>query len=170
MFVKSAALAVLALVASVSAQNHTSFTNPVQDGLSYAAGSKQPFSWNMACVAPSTFTSPTPTNVTVVLVDSTNSNGAFYLQDVATIDCTKSSGNAEWTVPTTYDTTNKLYSLKIVLSQDVYSSRFTITGTTKTSPSAAPPATTTKPSSGAKVMAPLFSGVAAAAAAAIYLL
>ncbi|KAG9324811.1 hypothetical protein KVV02_004684 [Mortierella alpina] len=168
MHFKTAALAALALVASVSAQtpNHTYFTNPVGDGQIYKAGSTETFSWNLACVPPSTFTSATPSNVSVVLVNSTNTNNAFYLMDVATIDCTKTSGNTQWTVPDKYDSTT-LFSLKIVLSQDVYSSKFTISGG-KTTP---PPTTTNPPTSGAKSLVPVLSSVAAAAVAgALYVL
>ncbi|KAF9937635.1 hypothetical protein BGZ67_001036 [Mortierella alpina] len=168
MHFKTAALAALALVASVSAQtpNHTYFTNPVGDGQIYKAGSTETFSWNLACVPPSTFTSATPSNVSVVLVNSTNTNNAFYLMDVATIDCTKTSGNTQWTVPDKYDSTT-LFSLKIVLSQDVYSSKFTISGG-KTTP---PPTTTNPPTSGAKSLVPVLSSVAAVAVAgALYVL
>ncbi|KAF9989063.1 hypothetical protein BGZ75_007745 [Mortierella antarctica] len=168
MHFKTAALAALALVASVSAQtpNHTYFTNPVGDGQIYKAGSTETFSWNLACVPPSTFTSATPSNVSVVLVNSTNTNNAFYLMDVATIDCTKTSGNTQWTVPDKYDSTT-LFSLKIVLSQDVYSSKFTISGG-KTTP---PPTTTSPPTSGAKSLVPVLSSVAAVAVAgALYVL
>lgn len=169
MHFKTAALAALAFVASVSAQtpNHTYFTNPVGDGSVYKAGSQETFSWNLACVPPSTYTSATPSNVSVVLVNSTNTNNAFFLMDIATIDCTKSSGNAQWTVPDKYDSTT-LFSLKIVLSQDVYSSKFTISGG-KGTPAPAP--TSPSPKSGAMSLAPVFSAVAAAAAAgALYVL
>ncbi|KAF9956525.1 hypothetical protein BGZ72_002696 [Mortierella alpina] len=169
MHFKTAALTALALIASVSAQtpNHTYFTNPVGDGQIYKAGSQETFSWNMACVPPSTYTSPNPSNVSVVLVNSTNTNNAFYLMDVATIDCTKSSGNTQWTVPDKYDSSS-LFSLKIVLSQDVYSSKFTISGG-KTAPGQ--PTASTPPTSGAKSLVPVLSSVAAAAVAgALYVL
>ncbi|CAO3563403.1 unnamed protein product [Mortierella alpina] len=169
MLFKTAALAALALAASVSAQtpNHTYFTNPVGDGQIYKAGSTETFSWNMACVPPSTYTSATPSNVSVVLVNSTNTNNAFFLMEVATIDCTKTSGNTQWTVPDKYDSTT-LFSLKIVLSQDVYSSKFTISGGKGNPP---PPTTTNPPANSAKALVPVLSSVAAAVAAgALYVL
>ncbi|KAG0367502.1 hypothetical protein BC939DRAFT_450023 [Gamsiella multidivaricata] len=171
MFIKSAALTVLALAASVSAQtpNHTYFTNPVTDGLNYVAGQTATFSWALACVSPSTYTSTTPTQVPVQLLNSTNSNNAFYLADVTTIDCTKSQGNTQWSVPDKFGTSG-LFSLKIVFDggNAAYSGRFTISSKdAPATPSAtAAPTATSKPS-GANVLVPVLSGAAAIAAGAL---
>ncbi|KAF9948014.1 hypothetical protein BGZ70_002401 [Mortierella alpina] len=178
MLFKTAALAALALAASVSAQtpNHTYFTNPVGDGQIYKAGSTETFSWNLACVPPSTYTAANPSNVSVVLVNSTNTNNAFFLMEVASIDCTNGrclksvvesylSGTVHCVLP---EDSTTLFSLKIVLSQDVYSSKFTISGG-KAAP--APPTTSNPPASSAKSLVPVLSSVAAAVAAgALYVL
>ncbi|KAG0303460.1 hypothetical protein BGZ98_006637 [Dissophora globulifera] len=172
MFIKSAAVAALALVASVSAQtpNHTYFTNPVGDGMVYTVGDNATFSWQTACVAPSTFTSATPTKVPVQLLNATNSDLAFFLADVGTIDCTQSQGNQQWTIPGNFGTSG-LFSLKLVFDNNnvAYSGRFSIK-----SNSPAPPAQTTGASapgkSAANVVAPLLSGAAAAVAGALLFL
>ncbi|KAF9183232.1 hypothetical protein BGZ50_004386, partial [Haplosporangium sp. Z 11] len=165
MFTKTAALAILALAASVAAQtpnNHISFTNPVGENRQYQAGANETFSWQTACVPPANLTSSTPTKVAVHLLNADDSDKAYYLDDVTTIDCTKSSGNEYWIIPDKYSPTT-LLSLRIVLDQgSAYSGKFTIKGgksSTPTTPSDA------EPTSGAGVVAPVLSGAAAVIAA-----
>ncbi|KAF9579553.1 hypothetical protein BGW38_004140 [Lunasporangiospora selenospora] len=140
MFFKSVSIAALAFAVVVYSQdtplNRTTFTNPVGDNMVYTSGENATFSWQTSCVSPSIWTSQTPSKVAVQLVNSTNSNNAFYLQDVTTIDCSKTQGNNYWQVPGKYDS-NTLFSLKIVLDQgNVYSGRFYIRS--KDTPSASP--------------------------------
>ncbi|KAF8927350.1 hypothetical protein EDD21DRAFT_392333 [Dissophora ornata] len=170
MFIKSVAVAALALAASVSAQtpNHTYFTNPVTDGLAYTVGENATFSWEMACVSPSTYTSTTPTKVPVQLLNSTNSNNAFFLAQVATIDCSQAQGNNNWVVPSAYGTSG-YFSLKIVFDNNnaAYSGRFTINSASSTATTTAATATTTKASGASSMVAPLLSGAAAVVAGAL---
>jgi len=120
-------LAVLAAAAtSVYAQlpKHTFFTSPVGDGITYAGGSKQVFSWLNACTA----TSPTPTKTEVHLLNANNPNAAYYVATIATIDCTKDQGNVKWTVPEKYADGKTKYALKIdLVPNGVYSGSFKIT-------------------------------------------
>ncbi|KAI1310231.1 hypothetical protein EDD11_003877 [Mortierella claussenii] len=182
MFIKSTAVAILALAASVSAQtpalNHTYFTNPVTDGLSYPQGSSQTFSWSLPCTAPSTWVAKDPTQVNVELLNSNDPNNAFYLQKVTTIDCSKTSGNVQWTVPSDVGT-DGFFSLRIAIdtataTQNAYSGRFHITapGGKPASPSTtgSQPAPTTGGKSAANSVAPVLSGAAAVVAAAALLL
>ena len=119
-------LAVLAAAAtSVYAQlpKHTFFTSPVGDGITYAGGSKQVFSWLNACTA----TSPTPTKTEVHLLNANNPNAAYYVATIATIDCTKDQGNVKWTVPEKYADGKTKYALKIdLVPNGVYSGIFKI--------------------------------------------
>ncbi|KAG0258728.1 hypothetical protein BG011_003100 [Mortierella polycephala] len=170
MFTKTAALAVLALAASVAAQtpsDHIFFTNPVGDDRQYQAGANETFSWQTACVAPSSLISSTPTKAAVQLMNADDSDMAFFLEDITTIDCSKNSGNNYWVVPDKYSSTT-LLSLKIALDEgSAYSGKFTIKGG-KATPTTAPDAD--KPASGASIVAPVLSGAAAAVAAAALLL
>ncbi|CAO3572693.1 unnamed protein product [Mortierella alpina] len=176
MFIKSASLAVVALAATVAAQvatptDHTYFTNPIGDEATYNEGDKQIFSWTIACTPPSVWTSPSPTNVTVDLLNASDSNKAFFVGVATTIDCTKSSGNNEWTVPK--GEANALYSLRINLTpQVVYSGKFKIVSKGAVAP---PPATTSAPATGGKgnsagALAPALTGAALVASAAMMLL
>ncbi|KAF9573032.1 hypothetical protein EC968_009082 [Mortierella alpina] len=176
MFVKSISLAVVALAATVAAQvapanDHTTFTNPIGDESVYNEGEKQIFSWNMACTPPSVWTSPTPTNVTVDLLNASDSNKAFFVSQVTTIDCTKSSGNNEWTVPK--GDANALYSLRInLVPQVVYSGKFKIVSKSAPAPGPAPSGAPSgdKPKSAAGSLAPALTGAALVASAAMMLL
>ncbi|KAF9906761.1 hypothetical protein BX616_000633 [Lobosporangium transversale] len=175
MFIKSA-VAALALVAAVSAQtyNRTYFTNPVGEGISYPIGSKQVFSWQLPCVAPSSWVAKEPTKVPVQFLNANNADNAFFLKEITTIDCTKNSGNVEWNVPTDYPANGK-YSLRIVVDtaagpQNAYSGVFTITDpntppSNNNPPSNDKPADNNKPSS-ASTVAPAFAGAVAVAVAA----
>ena len=175
MFNKSTSLAIVALVAAatVSAQtpDHTYFTNPVTNTLVYNEGDNATFSWQMACVSPSTSTSTTPTAVQVQLVNSTDTNNAYYLSVVTTIDCSQSQGNNAWTVPT--GDANTLYSLKIVLDPTpVYSGKFQIVSKSAATAQSTTTATATKPTSAAGALsAPFLTGAAlvASAVAAMFL-
>ncbi|KAF8918782.1 hypothetical protein BGZ58_004793, partial [Dissophora ornata] len=172
MFIKSTSIAVVALVAAatVSAQtpDHTYFTNPVTDGLSYNEGDNATFSWQMACVTPSTSTSTTPTAVQVQLINSTDTNNAFYLAPVTTIDCSKSQGNNAWIVPT--GDANTLYSLKIVLDPTpIYSGKFKIvskSSSTTTTTTTTTGSTTAAKSAAGTLTAPFMTGAALVASAA----
>ncbi|KAF9543916.1 hypothetical protein EC957_000367 [Mortierella hygrophila] len=125
------ALATLALTVSaaapgVSTLNHISFTQPVGEGITYAAGTNQTFSWTMACTTPSTLVSATPSATEVDFMDSNNIDNAFYVKKVGTIDCTKSVGNLVWTVPA--DTKPGVYALQLLLTpNNAYSGRFNVT-------------------------------------------
>ncbi|KAF9139006.1 hypothetical protein BGX30_008467 [Mortierella sp. GBA39] len=127
------ALATLALSVSaaaappgVSTLNHISFTQPVGEGITYAAGTNQTFSWTMACTPPSTLVSATPSATEVDFMDSNNIDNAFYVKKVGTIDCTKSVGNLVWTVPA--DTKPGVYALQLLLTpNNAYSGRFNVT-------------------------------------------
>ncbi|KAI1317540.1 hypothetical protein EDD11_008234 [Mortierella claussenii] len=106
--------------------NHISFTQPVGEGISYAAGTNQTFSWTMACTPPSTLVSATPSATEVDFMDSNNIDNAFYVKKVGTIDCTKSVGNLVWTVPA--DTKPGVYALQLLLTpNNAYSGRFNVT-------------------------------------------
>ncbi|KAG0215942.1 hypothetical protein BGX28_007168 [Mortierella sp. GBA30] len=129
-------LAIVAIASAVSAAapgaappatlNHISFTQPVGEGISYAAGTNQTFSWTMACTAPSTLVSATPSATEVDFMDSNNIDNAFYVKKVGTIDCTKSVGNLVWTVPA--DTKPGVYALQLLLTpNNAYSGRFNVT-------------------------------------------
>ncbi|KAG0353646.1 hypothetical protein BC939DRAFT_469408 [Gamsiella multidivaricata] len=176
MFIKSASLALVALAAAtVSAQtpNHTFFTNPITDDMVYEAGANTTFSWQMACVAPSTATSTTPTKVEVQLVNSTDTNNAFFLETITYIDCSKSSGNPAWVVPDRSGA-NVLYSLKIVLEPTpVYSGKFKINSKSAPAPSSSAPSAggsdTTKPSAAGSLVPALTGAVALVASAAAML-
>ncbi|KAI8352722.1 hypothetical protein B0O80DRAFT_499416 [Mortierella sp. GBAus27b] len=152
---------------------HTYFTNPVGDGQSYNAGDNTTFSWQLKCVAPNTYVSANPSAVSVQLVNSTNSNNAFFLAEVTTIDCTKDQGNNYWVVPEKYGDNTSLFSLKIVFDggNAAYSGRFNIKskGSPVTPPTTNPSNPSGKPSS-ANAVVPALSGLAAAAAAAMALL
>ncbi|KAG0266736.1 hypothetical protein BG011_001195 [Mortierella polycephala] len=177
MFIKSATIAALAFVAAVSAQegtpNHTHFTNPVGEAQVFPAGENSTFSWAFACVAPSTYTSPTPQTVDVQLLNADDPNKAFFLAPVTTIDCSKTSGNEPWTVPVRDDAPGTIYSLKIVLSEPVYSGRFKISSKDAPAPGPAPGAGSGSGSgsddstSAAGALAPVLTGVALAASAAL---
>ncbi|KAK3811311.1 MAG: hypothetical protein J3Q66DRAFT_60748 [Benniella sp.] len=124
-------LAVLAVAAtSVYAQpDHTFFTSPVGEGVVYTGGSNQVFSWQKACTSGDS-TSPTPSKTEVVLVNTDNPNGAFFLDYVMTIDCTKENGNEKWTVPERFADGKTNYALRIgLLPTPAYSGNFKITGT-----------------------------------------
>ncbi|KAI8605414.1 hypothetical protein EDD21DRAFT_144417 [Dissophora ornata] len=137
------------VAAAVSAQttgttlHHISFTQPVGDGITYAAGTNQTFSWTMACTTPSTLSSATPNATEVDFMDSNNINNAFYIKKVGTIDCTKSVGNLVWTVPA--DTKPGVYALQLLLTpNNAYSGRFNVTapgGSTAGAGGASPPVT-----------------------------
>ncbi|KAG0278959.1 hypothetical protein BGZ97_009662, partial [Linnemannia gamsii] len=127
-------LAALALTVSAAAPgggssstlNHISFTQPVGEGITYAAGTNQTFSWTMACTPPSTLVSATPSATEVDFMDSNNIDNAFYVKKVGTIDCTKSVGNLVWTVPA--DTKPGVYALQLLLTpNNAYSGRFNVT-------------------------------------------
>ncbi|KAG9322029.1 hypothetical protein KVV02_003418 [Mortierella alpina] len=176
MFIKSASLAVVALAATVAAQvatptDHTYFTNPIGDAATYNEGDKQIFSWTIACTPPSVWTSPSPTNVTVDLLNASDSNKAFFVGLATTIDCTKASGNNEWTVPKGVD--GALYSLRInLVPQVVYSGKFKIVskGSPAPAPSASAGAGDKQPTSAAGSLAPALTGAALVASAAMMLL
>ncbi|KAF9197213.1 hypothetical protein BGZ49_002486 [Haplosporangium sp. Z 27] len=174
MFAKSTIVAALAFVAAVSAQTKTSFTNPVGNSQVYAAGSKQTFTWQTNCVAPSTFTATDPTAVKVQLLNSTDPNNAYYLEDITTVNCsTGNQGNVPWTVPTDLQSYSGVFSLQMVfLEGNAYSGSFKITapGGSTSSPSTTTSATTPAKTGAANVVAPALSGLAAAAAAAAMLL
>ncbi|KAF9910313.1 hypothetical protein EC991_006812 [Linnemannia zychae] len=109
-----------------STLNHISFTQPVGEGITYAAGTNQTFSWTMACTTPSTLVSATPSATEVDFMDSNNIDNAFYVKKVGTIDCTKSVGNLVWTVPA--DTKPGVYALQLLLTpNNAYSGRFNVT-------------------------------------------
>ncbi|KAI1318519.1 hypothetical protein EDD11_006401 [Mortierella claussenii] len=132
MLLQSISLALLATLSSVQAQNpnapdHTYFTNPVTNDLSFPAGQNATFSWQMACIPPSTATSATPQKVDVHLVNSNDSNNAYYVAAVTTIDCTQTQGNQDWFVPDNTFEPGTFYSLKIILNPTpVYSGKFKI--------------------------------------------
>lgn len=142
-------LAIVAIATAVSAAapgaapaaatlNHISFTQPVGDGISYAAGTNQTFSWTMSCTPPSTLVSATPSATEVDFMDSNNIDNAFYVKKVGTIDCTKSVGNLVWTVPA--DTKPGVYALQLLLTpNNAYSGRFNVTA--PGSPSSVGPST-----------------------------
>ncbi|KAF9092128.1 hypothetical protein BGX23_004577 [Mortierella sp. AD031] len=137
MFIKTAALALLAFIATttstVSAQvpKHTHFTNPVDGTAVYISGTNTTFSWNTACVKPSTAVSTgSSRSIEVQLVNSNDPNAAFFVAPVTTIDCSKSSGNDYWVVPEV-DNNEAFYSLRIMLNRPIYSGRFKITAANK---------------------------------------
>ncbi|KAG0238831.1 hypothetical protein BGX31_003157 [Mortierella sp. GBA43] len=181
MLFKTASLAVLASVAAtVAAQtpgtpNHTFFTSPVGDGITYEGGQKTVFSWQRVCVSGDS-TSTTPTATEVHLVNSNNPNGAFFVANVTTIDCTKDQGNTQWTVPPEKADGVTNYALKIILSPTAaYSGNFKImpaggsTGGSNPAPSTGSGGSTggsTGGKSAASSLAPVFSGVALAVSAA----
>ncbi|GJJ72940.1 hypothetical protein EMPS_05298 [Entomortierella parvispora] len=114
------------MAAAPATLNHISFTQPVGEGISYAAGTNQTFSWTMACTSPSTLTSATPSATEVDFMDSNNIDNAFYVKKVGTIDCTKGVGNLVWTVPA--DTKPGVYALQLLLTpNNAYSGRFNVT-------------------------------------------
>ncbi|KAF9926163.1 hypothetical protein FBU30_004205 [Linnemannia zychae] len=118
--------AVSAAAPGSSTLNHISFTQPVGEGITYAAGTNQTFSWTMACTPPSTLVSATPSATEVDFMDSNNIDNAFYVKKVGTIDCTKSVGNLVWTVPA--DTRPGVYALQLLLTpNNAYSGRFNVT-------------------------------------------
>ena len=120
------ALTVSAAAPGASTLNHISFTQPVGEGITYAAGTNQTFSWTMACTPPSTLVSATPSATEVDFMDSNNIDNAFYVKKVGTIDCTKSVGNLVWTVPA--DTKPGVYALQLLLTpNNAYSGRFNVT-------------------------------------------
>ncbi|KAF9900953.1 hypothetical protein BX616_002436 [Lobosporangium transversale] len=127
--------------------DHISFTQPVGDGIAYAAGTNQTFSWSMACTPPSTLVSATPNETEVDFMDSNNIDNAFYVKKVGTIDCTKMVGNLVWTVPA--DTKAGTYALQLLLSpKNAYSGRFQVkapgeTGSTNTNVNSKAVGTTT---------------------------
>ncbi|KAF9199581.1 hypothetical protein BGZ49_010279 [Haplosporangium sp. Z 27] len=126
------ALATVA-VTLVSAQlpDHIAFTQPVGNGITYAAGSTQTFSWTMACTSPSSLVSATPDATEVDFMNSDNPLNAFFVQKVGTIDCTKGVGNLVWTVPA--DTKPGVYALQLLLSpNNAYSGRFNVTSSGST--------------------------------------
>ncbi|KAK3811312.1 MAG: hypothetical protein J3Q66DRAFT_404690 [Benniella sp.] len=122
-------LAVLAVAAtSVYAQlpDHTFFTSPVGEGIVYTGGSNQVFSWQKACTSGDS-TSPTPSKTEVVLVNTYNPDGPFFLDYVMTIDCTKENGNEKWTVPERFADGKTNYALRIgLLPTPAYSGNFKI--------------------------------------------
>ncbi|KAF9097008.1 hypothetical protein BGX29_008327 [Mortierella sp. GBA35] len=122
MFIKTAALALLAFIATttstVSAQvpKHTLH---------------KPRRRHRTCVKPSTAVSTgSSRSVEVQLVNSNDPNAAFFVAPVTTIDCSKSSGNDYWVVPEV-DNNEAFYSLRIMLNRPIYSGRFKITATNK---------------------------------------
>ncbi|KAG0323789.1 hypothetical protein BGZ99_002501 [Dissophora globulifera] len=122
----TAAVTVTAAAASAAPLNHISFTQPVGEGISYAAGTNQTFSWTMACTTPSTLISATPAATEVDFMDSNNIDNAFYVKKVGTIDCNKGVGNLVWTVPA--DTKPGVYALQLLLTpNNAYSGRFNVT-------------------------------------------
>ncbi|KAK3815132.1 MAG: hypothetical protein J3Q66DRAFT_370474 [Benniella sp.] len=130
--IKSIFTLITIVAAVVSAQmtgvplTHISFTQPVEDGITYEAGTTQTFSWTTTCTPPSTLVSATPNATEVDFMDSNNINNAFYVKKVGTIDCTKSVGNLVWTVPA--DTKPGVYALQLLLSpNNAYSGRFNVT-------------------------------------------
>ncbi|KAG0051709.1 hypothetical protein BGZ83_003378 [Gryganskiella cystojenkinii] len=178
---KSASLALLALVAAatVSAQtpNHTYFTSPLDAApVTYKGGDKVYFSWNTACVAPSsTWVAADPKAAEVQLVNSNNSTNAFYVAPVTTIDCTANQGNTQWTVPEDKADPNTFYSLKIILGNDAaYSGKFKILSKNAAAPapSAAAGGSTTGNTNAASglVASVAVSGAALVASAAMMLL
>ncbi|KAF9348971.1 hypothetical protein BGX26_012680 [Mortierella sp. AD094] len=174
MYIKSTLVAALAFAASVSAQAKTVFTSPVGGDLVYAAGSKQTFTWLNNCVAPSNFTATDPTKVQVQLLNSTNSNNAFFVTSITTVNCsTGNQGNVPWIVPT-LDSYEGLFSLEMVFIQgNAYSGSFKISppgGATTSAPAPAATTATAAPKSGANGVAPALSGAAVVIAAAAMLL
>ncbi|KAG0314290.1 hypothetical protein BGZ99_008231 [Dissophora globulifera] len=152
--------------------NHTYFTSPVGFDMVYTEGANETFSWQMACVAPGDSTSATPTTVEVQLIDSTDTNKAFYLEKITTIDCTKSQGNTAWTIPKPKGGADTLYSLKIIIDPTpAYSGKFKILPKDAPAPAPAPstPAGNTNKQSGAGALAPVLSGAALVASAAVLL-
>ncbi|KAK3816314.1 MAG: hypothetical protein J3Q66DRAFT_342185 [Benniella sp.] len=132
MFSKSlAVVAAVVAAATVYAQspgtpNHTFFTSPVGDGITYPGGSSQVFSWQKACTSGDA-TSQTPAKTEVHLVNSDNPNGAFFVESVLTIDCTKDNGNEKWTVPEGRADGKTLFALKInLIPNAAYSGNFKI--------------------------------------------
>lgn len=118
--------AAVAMAAAPAPLNHISFTQPVGEGISYAAGTNQTFSWTMACTSPSTLVSATASATEVDFMDSNNIDNAFYVKKVGTIDCTKGVGNLVWTVPA--DTKPGVYALQLLLTpNNAYSGRFNVT-------------------------------------------
>ncbi|KAG0211735.1 hypothetical protein BGX28_007497 [Mortierella sp. GBA30] len=175
MFAKSASLAVVALAATVAAQggtptNHMYFTNPVTNDGVYYTGSTETFSWSLPCTAPSVWTSATPNNVTVELIDSTLTTGAFFVANTVSIDCTKPLGNQAWTIPA--GDPNKMYSLKVPLvPEPVYSGKFKILSKSAPGPSAAPSAAPQpNKQNAAGALAPALTGAALVASAALMVL
>ncbi|KAF9923679.1 hypothetical protein BGZ65_008729, partial [Modicella reniformis] len=132
MLFKTSSLAVLAAAAAtVCAQtgvpNHTFFTSPVGEGISYVGGEKEVFSWQKACTAGDS-TSMNALKTEVHLVNSNNINSAFYVDTITTIDCSKDQGNTEWVVPVALADGVTNYALKIILSPTpAYSGNFKIT-------------------------------------------
>ncbi|KAF9964500.1 hypothetical protein BGZ70_006353 [Mortierella alpina] len=176
MFAKSVSLAVVALAATVAAQvatptDHTFFTNPIGNESVYNEGDKQIFSWSKPCTPPSVWTSPSPTNVTVDLLNASDSDKAFFIGVATTIDCTKGSGNNEWTVPK--GDPNALYSLRINLVPNVvYSGKFKIVSKGAVAP---PPTASSAPTTGDKgnsagALTPALTGAALVATAAMMLI
>lgn len=163
MFIESTALATIVLAVSIFAQqvplDHTYFTNPVGDDHIYTAGDNTTFSWELKCVPPNTYVSANPTQVPVQLVNSTNSNLAYFLDDVTTIDCTKDKGNNNWIVSDKYADGTSLFSLKIVFDggNAAYSGRFTIKP--KASPSGPTPTTPSHSPNSAGAIAPVLVGI-----------
>ena len=129
MFFKSlavVAVAAAAVYAQTGTPNHTFFTSPVGDGITYPGGSNQVFSWQKACTSGDA-TSQTPAKTEVHLVNSNNPNGAFFVENVLTIDCTKDNGNEKWVVPANLADGTTLFALKInLIPNAAYSGNFKI--------------------------------------------
>ncbi|KAF9017492.1 hypothetical protein BGZ52_005028 [Haplosporangium bisporale] len=175
MFIKSLTVAAVAAIATVSAQtvavpNHTYFTAPVGDGVSFTAGKNSTFSWMATCVPPSDMTALDPTKAVVQLVDSTNGGNAAFLVDITTIDCTQPSGNVYWTPPATFPDVTK-FALRINLATPQYSGNFIIKSATP--PASTAPATTSPTpvsKSAGSMVTPVLAGAATIASAALLFL
>ncbi|KAF9418607.1 hypothetical protein BGZ94_009656 [Podila epigama] len=178
MFIKSLAVATVAVVATVSAQipKHTYFTGPLGEGVEYPANKPATFSWTGTCAPPSDAVIPPPANasaVNVQLVDSTNATNVVFLDEVAVIDCTKSNGNTVWTVPDKFPNV-KVFALRIMFEPPQYSGNFKILQANSPKPDTPAPAPGNggddKKSAGS-ILTPVLSGVAAvvASAAMMYL-
>ncbi|KAK3836761.1 MAG: hypothetical protein J3R72DRAFT_200124 [Linnemannia gamsii] len=130
MFVKTATITLLALLASAaSAQQmpkHTAFTNPVDGTAVYTTEQNTTFSWTMACRKPSTAVSiGSSRDVEVQLVNSNNPDSVYFIASVRQMDCSKAMGNEYWVVPEVPNNEAK-YSLRIMLSTPIYSGQFKI--------------------------------------------
>ncbi|KAF9090679.1 hypothetical protein BGX27_002198 [Mortierella sp. AM989] len=147
---KPFAVAIFVLAASVSAQadfDYTHFTSPISNDGTYTAGQSATFSWEGACIAPAKYTSETPTTTPIQLYDASVPSNAFYVMELTTIDCTKSSGSGQWTVPTGLSTKTS-YTLAIGLNGIfTFSGSFTVQAPTKSTSTSTASSTTTSASS-----------------------